>query len=62
MDINDSSVDQGSTQATESSQRKPYSKPVLTHYGQMNELTQAGGGKGPNDGDYQVGSPLVPMS
>lgn len=42
--------------------RKEYSKPTLTRYGRMTELTQAGGGMGPNDGDYQLGSPLVPMS
>lgn len=39
--------------------KKPYSTPALTEFGQMNELTREGGGPGPNDGDYQVGTPLT---
>lgn len=44
------------------SAKKPYVPPVLTEYGRMADLTQAGGGIGPNDGDYQLGSPIVPGS
>ncbi|MDZ4728453.1 MAG: hypothetical protein SH820_00725 [Xanthomonadales bacterium] len=40
--------------------RKKYLSPSLTQYGRMSELTQAGGGPGPNDGDYQVGTPIKP--
>ena len=42
--------------------KKPYVAPALTEYGRMADLTQAGGGDGPNDGDLYPGSPIVPGS
>jgi len=41
---------------------KHWEKPVLTRYGRMADLTLPGGGPNSNDGDYIVGSPLVPTS
>lgn len=39
------------------SAKKSYASPVLTEFGQMNQLTKAGAGLNPNDGDTEYGSP-----
>jgi hypothetical protein len=41
----------------DSSSKKAYTSPKLTHYGQMNQLTKLGGGDGENDGELPYGSP-----
>ena len=37
--------------------KKSYATPVLTEFGQMNQLTKAGAGLNANDGDTEYGSP-----
>lgn len=48
----------GAADTSPAGERKPYTTPSLTKYGQMSKLTRLGGGDGENDGDTEYGRPL----